>query len=73
MKMTSVLEFFGQKRSKKLDALKSVKKKLDKKQRKLGRDIKSEKSKKKRKKLETKLATCRKQRDKAKKLIKEFA
>jgi len=73
MKMGGVLKFLNLKRSRKLDALKKVKKKLDKKQRKLVRDIKSEKSKKKRKKLQTKLATCKRQRDKAKKLIKEIA
>lgn len=72
MKLHKIFKSDDLNKSKKRDALKKCLHKLEKKQKKIEEDLKSEDSKKKSKKLETKLKTNKRQREKAKKLIAEL-
>jgi len=72
MKIGKIYESDNLKRSKKVDALKKILHKLEKKEKQLEIELKDENSKKKRKKLETKLKINKRHRHKAKKFISEL-
>ncbi len=72
MKLKKIFESEDMKRSKKLEALRKILHRLEKKKKEIQGDIKSEDSKKKRHKLEAKLKTNKRHRQKAKKLIAEL-